>query len=235
MGILKNDVGRPSNKTIKIRTILKGILLIVVIAGVFVSGYLLNDYQKKEDNKKETTTKKTTTTKNNSKTYSTEEAFDKFVKDNHLITYTDDEKHSDDDTAVFDINALKSINCLTATRAISDGSVDVFSVEKFTFSDEESAKKEYAEQINYQKTSGEGFVEVYERKILDNKSTNEYDVFEIKYVTDDLENSDFKSYSYYYGVRIKNYYIVLFASNDKDMSEDMIKLKNELNLLLNIK
>ncbi len=51
MGVLKNDVGRPSNKTIMIRNILKGILLIVVIAVFFVGGYLLNDYQNKDTNK----------------------------------------------------------------------------------------------------------------------------------------------------------------------------------------
>lgn len=48
MGVLKNDVGRPSNKTIKTRAILKGILLIIVMVVIFISGYLLNDYQKKK-------------------------------------------------------------------------------------------------------------------------------------------------------------------------------------------
>lgn len=35
MGVLKNDVGRPSNKTIKIRAILKTLLLIIIIGIVF--------------------------------------------------------------------------------------------------------------------------------------------------------------------------------------------------------
>ena len=51
MGVFKNDVGRPSNKTIKIRTILKGILLIIVMIAIFAGGYLLNDYQNKETDK----------------------------------------------------------------------------------------------------------------------------------------------------------------------------------------
>ena len=43
MGVLKNDVGRPSNKTIMIRRILKGICLIIIIAlAVFVGYYLKN-------------------------------------------------------------------------------------------------------------------------------------------------------------------------------------------------
>ena len=51
MGVLKNDVGRPSNKTIMIRTILKGVCLIVVLAAAVAGGYYLNDYQRKSDKK----------------------------------------------------------------------------------------------------------------------------------------------------------------------------------------
>lgn len=51
MGVLKNDVGRPSNKTIKTRAIFKGILLIIVMLAIFTGGYLLNDYQNKENDK----------------------------------------------------------------------------------------------------------------------------------------------------------------------------------------
>lgn len=49
MGVFKNDVGRPSNKTITIRNILKGVLLIIIAASIFAGGYALNGYQKKED------------------------------------------------------------------------------------------------------------------------------------------------------------------------------------------
>ena len=47
MGVLKNDVGRPSNKTIMIRKILKVTLLIILMVIVFIVGYLLKDYQNK--------------------------------------------------------------------------------------------------------------------------------------------------------------------------------------------
>ena len=53
MGVLKNDVGRPSNKTIKTRAILKGICLIVVALAFMAGGYYLNDYQKKNDKEEE--------------------------------------------------------------------------------------------------------------------------------------------------------------------------------------
>lgn len=56
MGVFKNDVGRPSNKTIMIRTILKGIGLVVLIGLAFGIGYYFNNNQKtgsisKKDNK----------------------------------------------------------------------------------------------------------------------------------------------------------------------------------------
>lgn len=52
MRVLKNDVGRPSNKTIVTRNILKAILVIVLAAAIFVGGYLLNDYQRQDGNNK---------------------------------------------------------------------------------------------------------------------------------------------------------------------------------------
>lgn len=49
MGVLKNDVGRPSNKTIMIRTILKSIAVVIVGTGLVAGGYYLNDYQNKSN------------------------------------------------------------------------------------------------------------------------------------------------------------------------------------------
>ena len=46
MGVFKNDVGRPSNKTIMIKTVLKVMGLIVIIAIAFGIGYYFNDKQK---------------------------------------------------------------------------------------------------------------------------------------------------------------------------------------------
>ena len=51
MGVFKNDVGRPSNKTIMIKTVLKVIGLIVIIAIAFGIGYYFNDKQNKNDSK----------------------------------------------------------------------------------------------------------------------------------------------------------------------------------------
>jgi len=47
MGVLKNDVGRPSNKTIKMRRILKGLGLLVVVIGI-ISIYFVFDNEGKD-------------------------------------------------------------------------------------------------------------------------------------------------------------------------------------------
>ena len=72
MGIIKNHIGRPTNKTLLIRNILKGILLFIVVAGIFACGYFLNNSGKTKDNGKnvitnnnDKTKKKLVTTKNN--------------------------------------------------------------------------------------------------------------------------------------------------------------------------
>ena len=57
MGVFRNNVGRPTNKSIMIRNILKGILVVIVVAGIFAGGYFLNGNQKK-DNKKNIVSKK---------------------------------------------------------------------------------------------------------------------------------------------------------------------------------
>ncbi len=72
MGLLKNDVGRPSNNTKKIRLILKGILIFIVLfcIGYTVSSLFLHSDEKKTDAKKEEEIKEeqsvqTTTSQNN--------------------------------------------------------------------------------------------------------------------------------------------------------------------------
>ena len=48
MGVLKNDVGRPSNKTIIIRNILKAVLIIILAAMSFLLGNLLTEKKSKD-------------------------------------------------------------------------------------------------------------------------------------------------------------------------------------------
>lgn len=50
MGVIKNDVGRPSNKTIMIRNIIKIVCLLIVIVLAFFIGYKYKDSNKVTDN-----------------------------------------------------------------------------------------------------------------------------------------------------------------------------------------
>ena len=53
MGVLKNDIGRPSNKTIRTRFILKLIGLILVVVLAFIGGYKLSNVKKETKENKE--------------------------------------------------------------------------------------------------------------------------------------------------------------------------------------
>ena len=43
MGVFKNEVGRPTNETIKKRRILKLLLTVIIAGGLFAGGYYVND------------------------------------------------------------------------------------------------------------------------------------------------------------------------------------------------
>ncbi len=84
MGVLKNDVGRPSNKTIMIRNILKVIGVLVIIIGVFISGYYLKD---NENNKTKDKNKPTIVKDAKKERVNVDEAkkeLDRFVYGNYL-------------------------------------------------------------------------------------------------------------------------------------------------------
>ncbi len=52
MGVLKNDVGRPSNKTIMIRRIFKALLVVLLVVGCYFAGYKFgNSFDNKKENK----------------------------------------------------------------------------------------------------------------------------------------------------------------------------------------
>ena len=61
MGVFKNDVGRPSNKTIMIRNIFKVIGVLLIIVGVFIAGYYFkgNKNNKTKDKNKPVIVKNT--------------------------------------------------------------------------------------------------------------------------------------------------------------------------------
>ena len=100
MSLFKNDVGRPSNKTIIIRNILKGIAVVVVGAGLVAGGYYLNDYQKKDNDDSKDNKKVVTTSKNSVKRNDESE----WEIDNCLFNIITKNLQNIDDIYAFDID-----------------------------------------------------------------------------------------------------------------------------------
>lgn len=224
MGLFKNDVGRPSNETIKKRNIFKGICVVLVLIIITLVCYIFKDdirifnssnNKVNNNNKNDTisTTKQVTTIE--SKSYTPKEAFDKFAKDNNLIVRQNGEG--------YDMDALKSVNCNTAISALEKN--DKYFIEILEFDDVESAYKEYERQTETPRL---------ERKLLTDKSGNNYNVIETNYTYSDPEDNS-EVHGYTYMVRIDNYYICLGSNTEKDQYDSMVILKEQLNSLLNIK
>ena len=119
----------------------------------------------------------------NKKEVNVKDAVDKFVKNNNMILYEAGKG--------YDTDALKAMNCTTATRATAKE----YYIEIFTFDNDESAKKEFENQKEYQKTAGDDVVQIYDRKILNDKTASDYNMFEIKSLVEDIENANQTCYT----------------------------------------
>ena len=81
MGVFKNEVGRPSNETIKKRNIFKGICVLLIIVVICLIAYILNDkgiFNNEESNNK-TTTKRSVETFDKSQIVTKKHDDDNFV------------------------------------------------------------------------------------------------------------------------------------------------------------
>lgn len=106
MGVFKNDVGRPSNRTVKIRRIITTIILLIIIGCLIVFAYTLGKENKIEENNIDY--KKNTTSNVSKKRFSKEKAqklLDKYVYDKYYDLVSED--FSDDYKTIL---ALKNTN-----------------------------------------------------------------------------------------------------------------------------
>ena len=81
MGVFKNEVGRPSNETIKKRNIFKGICVLLIIVVICLITYILNDkglFSNEESNNKTTTQKSVVDTFDKSQVVTKDEDGDEF-------------------------------------------------------------------------------------------------------------------------------------------------------------
>ena len=91
MGVFKNDVGRPSNRTVKIRRIITTIILLIIIGCLIVFAYTLGKENKIEENNIDY--KKNTTSNVSKKRFSKEKAqklLDKYVYDKYYDLVSED-------------------------------------------------------------------------------------------------------------------------------------------------
>lgn len=112
MGILKNDVGRPSNETLKTRRILKGLIVIVVVALIFFGGYMLSgiteNNNKEENNKTNNKVEQTTSIKQDEFEILAQEILDNFVYDDYNLLAT--ENFSEDYRTILAIKQSKKLS-----------------------------------------------------------------------------------------------------------------------------
>ena len=113
MGVLKNDVGRPSKKTKIIRGILKLIgILIIIAAGLYI-GYVIGNNQSKEEEK---TDKNKTETKEKSKIEKVDtQKADQIMKNIFGEQYYYDFGYSDENNIIFNNNEYKTTVALENT------------------------------------------------------------------------------------------------------------------------
>ncbi|HIU39682.1 MAG TPA: hypothetical protein IAB68_00060 [Candidatus Aphodocola excrementigallinarum] len=117
MGVLKNDVGRPSKKTKIIRGILKLIgILIIIAAGLYI-GYVIGNNQSKEEEK---TDKNKTETKEKSKIEKVDtQKADQIMKNIFGEQYYYDFGYSDENNIIFNNNEYKTTVALENTKTKS--------------------------------------------------------------------------------------------------------------------
>lgn len=201
------------------------ILIISFIVLIGLSALFFKIMHKKKNNKvnKRITSSITTTTKNEKKVdVNIEDVYNKFVLDNKLI--------ENDSNEVYDMESLKNDGCVLAKFASS--SEGEYAIGFISFDNVENSSKFFKKEVNYLKTDDDS-VKIYSKNIIQDRKKDNYEVFEIIKQTDGINTG--KVYQYVYELRMDNYYINIVSTNDRDITLDMTKLKDELEVNLKIK
>ena len=109
MGVFKNEVGRPSNETIKKRNIFKGICFILVVIILLLVAYIVNDKLGSKDDNKPNTNK--TTTKRSVETFDKSQIVTKKHDDDNFVdVYVYGKKvFSDVETDILRIEVIEDV------------------------------------------------------------------------------------------------------------------------------
>lgn len=207
----------------KNRRIVILIISFIVLIGLSALFFKIRDKKKNNKVNKRITSSITTTTKNEKKVdVNIEDVYNKFVLDNKLI--------ENDSNEVYDMESLKNDGCVLAKFASS--SEGEYAIGFISFDDVENSSKFFKKEVNYLKTDDDS-VKIYSKNIIQDRKKDNYEVFEIIKQTDGINAG--KVYQYVYELRMDNYYINIVSTNDRDITLDMTKLKDELEVNLKIK
>ncbi len=199
------------------------IISFIVLIGLSALFFKIRDKKKNNKINKRITSSITTTTKNEKKVdVNIEDVYNKFVLDNKLI--------ENDSNEVYDMESLKNDGCVLAKFASS--SEGEYAIGFISFDNVENSSKFFKKKVNYLKTDDDS-VKIYSKNIIQDRKKDNYEVFEIIKQTDGINAG--KVYQYVYELRMDNYYINIVSTNDRDITLDMTKLKDELEVNLKIK
>lgn len=199
------------------------IISFIVLIGLSALFFKIRDKKKNNKVNKRITSSITTTTKNEKKVdVNIEDVYNKFVLDNKLI--------ENDSNEVYNMESLKNDGCVLAKFASS--SEGEYAIGFISFDNVENSSKFFKKKVNYLKTDDDS-VKIYSKNIIQDRKKDNYEVFEIIKQTDGINAG--KVYQYVYELRMDNYYINIVSTNDRDITLDMTKLKDELEVNLKIK
>lgn len=199
------------------------IISFIVLIGLSALFFKIRDKKKNNKVNKRITSSITTTTKNEKKVdVNIEDVYNKFVLDNKLI--------ENDSNEVYDMESLKNDGCVLAKFASS--SEGEYAIGFISFDNVENSSKFFKKEVNYLKTDDDS-VKIYSKNIIQDRKKDNYEVFEIIKQTDGINAG--KVYQYVYELRMDNYYINIVSTNDRDITLDMTKLKDKLEVNLKIK
>ena len=198
------------------------IISFIVLIGLFAALFRINDKKKHNKVNRITTSSIITTKKEEKVDVNIEDVYNKFVLNNKLIV--------NDPNEVYDMDTLKNEGCTLAKFSSSSGGE--YAIGFISFDNVDSASKFFKKEVSYSKSDNDS-VKIYSKNIIQDRKKDNYEVFEIIKQTDSISSE--KVYQYVYELRMDNYYINIISTNDRDITLDMTKIKDELEVLLKIK
>ncbi len=198
------------------------IISFIVLIGLFAALFRINDKKKHNKVNRITTSSIITTKKEEKVDVNIEDVYNKFVLNNKLIV--------NDPNEVYDMETLKNEGCTLAKFSSSSGGE--YAIGFISFDNVDSASKFFKKEVSYSKNDNDS-VKIYSKNIIQDRKKDNYEVFEIIKQTDSISSE--KVYQYVYELRMDNYYINIISTNDRDITLDMTKIKDELEVLLKIK